>query len=227
MDAAPTDTLPDDTFADTMPTDDVDEEETTDIPTDESSLTVEPETYESTDETDAETDAEPVVPSSKNDKKTKEVDSGESGETSTLKPLGFTQFIADHPAVLGVLFLIMGPIIALFGKRWFPNVVASIVFIFVSCGFMIMFSALECMETTPGLAGSIAGSLVLGILFAWFAKAHIWAAIGLLGLIGGWFLGEMIYLCILGVSDWQNLPGYLGISGGCVLIVGFCSFKYS
>lgn len=92
---------------------------------------------------------------------------------------------------------------------------------------MIMFSALECMETTPGLAGSIAGSLVLGILFAWFAKAHIWAAIGLLGLIGGWFLGEMIYLCILGVSEWQNLPGYLGISGGCVLIVGFCSFKYS
>lgn len=145
----------------------------------------------------------------------------------TSSGFNFNQFINDHPWVLGVLFLLAGPIIALFGKRWFPFVVASIVFIFVSCGFMIMFSTLGCMETTPGLAGSISGSLVLGILFAWFAKAHMWAAIGLLGLIGGWFLGEMIYLFILGVSDWNNLPGYLGISGGCVLIVGFCSFKYS
>jgi len=145
----------------------------------------------------------------------------------TIKPLGFTEFITEHPAILGVLLIILGPVIALFGKRWFPFVVASIVFLFVATGFLMMFSYFELMETTPGLAGCISGSLVLGLLFAWFAKAHMWAAIGLLGLIGGWFLGEMIYLFVLGVSDFQNLPAYLGISGGCVLIVGFCSCKYS
>lgn len=83
------------------------------------------------------------------------------------------------------------------------------------------------METSSGLGSSIAGSLLLGFLFAWFAKTHMWAAIGLLGLIGGWFLGELIYLFILGVADWQNLPGYISISGVCVLIVGFTSCKYS
>ena len=90
-----------------------------------------------------------------------------------------------------------GPIAALYGRRFFPWVIAGIVSISFLLLFMFLSSAVGLMSSNVGLIFSIGFGCLLSFIIAWFVMKTVWIAVGLLGIIGGFFMGSMIYTIIL------------------------------
>lgn len=66
-------------------------------------------------------------------------------------------------------------------------------------------SILGFMDTTVGLIISIAVSAVVGLLAGFFVMRTVWIAVGLIGILGGFFLGSIIFGILLAVIKWQAL----------------------
>lgn len=120
-----------------------------------------------------------------------------------------------------------GPIVALYGRRFFPWVIAGIVSITFLMFTLVFCSVLGFMETNVGLAVSIGISFLFSFLSAWFVMKTVWIAVGLLGIIGGFFLGSMIYTIILVYIKIGALWVMITFSILCAILGGFLSFKFS
>merc|ERR1719188_578765 len=66
--------------------------------------------------------------------------------------------------------------------------------------------------------------LTLGVLFGMLLRRTVWFAVGLVGIIGGFFLGAFIYTVILQTSGWESYWGFWGISIGVAVLGGVLSF---
>lgn len=131
----------------------------------------------------------------------------------------------DYPWVLGIFYILTGPIIALFGKRWFPYVVGGSCAVCTFFLLLILFSVFGWMSETLGLVICLVVALALSVLVFWIVKRTIWLAVGVLGAISGYFLGTMIYALILVLTGYEAL--WLMILSGAVFAVlgGFVSYK--
>lgn len=139
----------------------------------------------------------------------------------------FAKFMHDHPWIFGLIMIIGGPIVALSGQRFFPWVMTGIVSISLSLGILIFCSMIGIMETTVGLCISIGVALVSTLLSGWLVMKTVWIAIGILGLVGGFFLGTMIYTIFLAAFHHGALWVMVCFSILCAIIGGLLSFKYS
>ena len=92
-----------------------------------------------------------------------------------------------------------GPIVLLFGRRFFPWVTAGIVGISICLGAFVVCSILGFMDTKIGLGVSIGISILIGVLAGWFVMKTVWIAVGLIGIIGGFFLGSVIFGILLAI----------------------------
>jgi len=88
--------------------------------------------------------------------------------------MGFASFMEDYPWIMGIVYIACGPIIALFGKRWFPWVVATFVSVFTFLAVLMLFSVFGWMAETVGLIICIIVALGLGIFAFWFVKRTVW-----------------------------------------------------
>lgn len=111
--------------------------------------------------------------------------------------MNFSSFMHDYPWVFGIIMILGGPIVALYGRRFFPWVIAGIVSISFLLLFMILSSAVGLMSSNIGLILSIGFGGLFSVIIAFFVMRTVWVAVGLLGIIGGFFLGSMIYTIIL------------------------------
>jgi len=64
-------------------------------------------------------------------------------------------------------------------------------------------------------------AIIVGVLVGMLVRRHVWIMVGLLGLIGGFFSGALVFALIAGMSGWTAAWGYWVISillavGGCV-----------
>lgn len=141
--------------------------------------------------------------------------------------MNFAQFMHKYPWMFGLIMILGGPIVALYGRRFFPWVIAGIVSVTLLLGTLVFCSLVGFMETNIGLASSIIASLVVGGLAGWFVMKTVWIAVGILGLIGGFFMGTMIYTIFLAVLHNGALWAMVTFSILCAVLGGFLSFKFS
>lgn len=142
--------------------------------------------------------------------------------------MDFSKFVHDYPWLFGIIMILGGPIVALYGRRFFPWVVSGVVAVTVLLGALIVSSVLGFMETTMGVGISIGIAIIASLLAGWFVMKTVWIAVGLLGLIGGFFLGSMLYTIFLAaMPNFGALWAMVLFSVACAVLGGFLSFKYS
>lgn len=134
-------------------------------------------------------------------------------------------WLADNQWAVGIIYLILGPVVALRGLAWFPYVTASLMAIFV-IGIVLSFSlAMSWMVTTTGTIVTFCVALLLGIIAGMVIRRNIWIMIGVLGLIAGFFSGSLIYALIFGLTGWKAVWGYWLISVAMAVALCFASCK--
>lgn len=133
----------------------------------------------------------------------------------------------DYPWLFGIILILGGPVVALYGRRFFPWVVAGIVAVTFLLGTLAICDVLGFMESTVGLVVSLVVAVLISGLSGWFVMKTVWIAVGILGLIGGFFMGSMIYTIFLAALSSGALWAMILFSVLCALLGGFLSFKFS
>ena len=134
----------------------------------------------------------------------------------------YSSWLYENGWCIGIIYLIAGPLIALFGVTMFPYVVASLVAIFTLGFFCGLGFAFGWMETTGGTIAIILAGLVLGILAGCLVRRNFKWMLGLLGMIGGFFAGSLLFSLISGMAGgWNAVWGYWVFSSilaivGCI-----------
>ena len=135
-------------------------------------------------------------------------------------------WLYDNEWAIGIIYLIFGPLIALFGTGWFPYVVAAIVAIFV-IGIVCSISlAAGWMSTGLGTGIVFAVALILGVIGGMVIRRNVKAAIGILGGVGGFFSGSIIFALIASFCEWEAAWGFWVISVSMALVGFLISCKF-
>ena len=121
-------------------------------------------------------------------------------------------WLYDNEWVIGLIYVVAGPVIALFGLQWFPYVAASLIAIFVIGIVTSLSLAFGWMTSTVGTITVLVVALLLGVLAGMLVRRNIWIMIGLLGLVAGFFSGSLVYALIFGISGWKSVWGFWVIS---------------
>jgi len=116
--------------------------------------------------------------------------------------------------------LVGGPLVGLYGKRFFPWVMAGLVFFITSCVLLIIFAVMGWMDSTVGLIICCCLAIALGLLAGWFVKRIIWLCIALLGFFGGFFLGLLVFSMILALVGYGPAWAMM-VTGVAFAILGF------
>ena len=130
-------------------------------------------------------------------------------------------WLYDNEWCIGIIYVIAGPLIALFGVSMFPYIVASLVAIFfigLVCGLGLAFG---WMGSTGGSIAVLCVGLVLGIIAGCVVRRNIKWMLGLLGLIAGFFSGSLIFALISSMAGgWNAVWGFWVIS--CIMAIVGC-----
>jgi len=121
-------------------------------------------------------------------------------------------WLSENGWAIGIIYVIAGPIIALFGLKWFPYVTASLIAIFVIGLTVSLSMAFGWMASTVGTVVTFIVALLLGILAGCIIRRNVWIMVGLLGLVAGWFSGTFVNAFIVAVSGWEASWGFWVIS---------------
>lgn len=134
-------------------------------------------------------------------------------------------WLYENEWVIGVIYLVFGPLVAIFGAKWFPYITASLVALFAIttiCGLSLSFG---WMGTVGGSIATVCVALIVGILLGCLIRRHMKWMLGLLGLIGGFFAGSLVFALISSMAGgWNAVWGFWVISVllaiiGCVLAI--------
>lgn len=137
-----------------------------------------------------------------------------------------TQWLDNNPWFLAVVLLIVGPIVAFFGKKWFPNIAAIVACLFVMQGIAVLAGQLGWLSTSWSPWVVLAVALILGICVGGIVQKKIWFAVGLMGVVAGVFLGLFLFSIMAATTNhaenWEMITFavVLGIVGG------FTHFKW-
>ena len=143
------------------------------------------------------------------------------------KAMNLSKFINDYPWVLGLIMIVGGPIVALFGRRWFPWVTAGIVTITSLLLCLIFCEITGFMDKPIEIVASVIFSLSLALLSGWFVMKTVWVAIGILGVIGGLFVGEVVYAFLIFELGAHQLWVMVLFCVFCASLGGLLSFYFS
>ena len=129
------------------------------------------------------------------------------------------------PWVLGIIFIVVGPFLALKGVFFAEKVVPVLAGLFGALFLMLLFAEFGWMEETLGIVLSIISALLIAGFCARLMQKHADFRHGFLGLLGGYFMGALLYTVLL-ACGWNNLWGMMAISicgavVGCVLTIAF------
>ena len=137
-----------------------------------------------------------------------------------------TSWLSENEWAIGILYIIIGPLIALYGAKWFPYVTAGLIAVF-TIGIILSISlAAGWMATTGGTVACFIVALVAGVIAGMLIRRHIWLMVALLGLIGGFFSGSLVFAFIGGLTGWADVWFYwtiavamaaLGLMAACYL----------
>ena len=120
--------------------------------------------------------------------------------------------------------IIVGPVIALKGKAWFPHVVSTIGGLIAFTFIILASSQLGGMDEPAAIWISLAVASLVGLILAFILRKVIWIAVGLTGVAAGFAVGSFVYGCILATIGWESFWGMIAIAGVCAVVGGFLTF---
>jgi hypothetical protein len=119
------------------------------------------------------------------------------------KAMNLSKFINDYPWVIGIVLIVGGPIVALFGRRFFPWVTAGIVAVTTLMAALVFCEITGFLDKPIEICASLIFSISMATIAGWFVMKTVWVAIGILGVIGGLFIGELIYALFIFELGWD------------------------
>ena len=137
-----------------------------------------------------------------------------------------TKWLDNNPWVLAVVLLVSGTIIAFCGKAWFPNVAAVVTCLCVMSGIAHLAAHFGWLATSWSPWVILVAATILGFIAGGIVKRHVWFAVGLMGSVGGFFMGLLLFGLIAATTDFAE--NWAMIVFACVLAVvgGFLFFKW-
>lgn len=117
-------------------------------------------------------------------------------------------WLYENQWAIGILYLVIGPVLALFGQKWFPYVTAALVAVFVIgtvCSLSLTFG---WMESTVGTIVVMVVALILGVVAGMIVRRNIKWMVALLGGVAGFFSGAFVFALIASMSGWTAVWGY-------------------
>jgi hypothetical protein len=136
------------------------------------------------------------------------------------------QFIKDYPWLFGIIMILGGPIIAFYGRRFFPWVIASIVFISTLLITLVICQLIGLFSGTVGIAVSLVVAVTLSVVTSRLAMKTVWISVSLLGLIGGFIMGCLIYTVYIAAIGSGNVYLMLLVAITCSIAGGYLSLKF-
>ena len=136
----------------------------------------------------------------------------------------YINWLEDNEWFLGILYLIIGPLLAFWGLQWFPYVTAILVAFFIFGLCVSLGLAFGWMNSTGGMVAVFVVGAILGILVGILIKRKIWIMISLLGMTAGFFGGTLLFALISGASGWDAAWGWWVISILSAIIGAFLAY---
>jgi len=99
--------------------------------------------------------------------------------------------------------MFVGPLVGLFGTKWFPYVMGGLGAVVSFFGLLALMNVFGFMETTTGFYVCLGVAALLGILTGWLLYKMTWVSIGFIGIFGGFFLGSLIYAIVRDATGWE------------------------
>ena len=127
---------------------------------------------------------------------------------------------------MGILSLLSGFFIGLFGCRFFGLIAGILAGIFMFCLTVLLSSILGFFITVLGIVLTICIALLIGVISGVIMLYVIWLAIGALGMIGGFLLGSLVYELTLLNFNFAHTWGFMILSVFGVLFGSLLSCKY-
>ncbi len=132
----------------------------------------------------------------------------------------------DNEWLTGIVCIIAGLFIGLFGLRFLRPIAGILVGVAFFVLTIVLSNIFEFFVTLQGIVLTFIvaaiGAIVVGILTLYF----IWLAIGFLGMLGGFFLAQLIYELTLMRFDFSHAWGFLALTVAGVIIGTVLAFKY-
>ena len=102
--------------------------------------------------------------------------------------------LKNHQWVLGMIYVVAGPLIALFGKALFPYMTATLSGIFTMVFCNMYGVAHDWTLTDNGCIKVFVGSIIIGIVVGLIVRRSIWLMVGFLGFIAGMLFGNLLLI---------------------------------
>jgi hypothetical protein len=83
-----------------------------------------------------------------------------------LTDFSLTEFMHKYPWIFGLIMIILGPFVSMYGRRFFPKVLAGIVIVSAMVVILVASSYLGLMASGMGIILSIIIALGLSIFLA-------------------------------------------------------------
>lgn len=120
----------------------------------------------------------------------------------------------------------LGLFIGLFGLRFLRPIAGILVFLSIFLGSILFSSMFGYFDTVKGIIITLSVGLISAIILGVVTLYAIWLAIGALGVLGGFFLGSMIYELTLMQFDFTHVWGFMILTILGVIIGIILSIKY-
>ena len=129
-------------------------------------------------------------------------------------------WLYDNTWVIGIIYLVFGPLIAFFGSKLFPYITSTLVGFFVVTILCSISLNAGWMVSMGGSIATICVAVVLGVIAACIVVRYTWLMISLLGMVAGFFGGTFLFALISGMTggNWNAVWGYWVIAVGCAIV---------
>lgn len=117
--------------------------------------------------------------------------------------------MSRNPWIWGVILLIVGPIVAMCGKRWFPYVAASVGAVLAIDSVIVLFAESGIVENYWALSGVFALALITGVMVGILLRRNIKIATTIVGAISGGILGAFLYEIVFAIWDMESSFGLI------------------
>ena len=99
-------------------------------------------------------------------------------------------WLSENEWFVGMIYLIVGPLVALFGLQFFPVVTAGVTALFVIVIVIYLSMAAGWMASTGATVAICVVAVNLGVIGGCVVKRYFWLMVGMLGLVGGFFVAR-------------------------------------